>query len=273
MQANVFLGVVQMLNSVLELISKGMYVYPVKIANKQPMTAHGFKDATNDAEQVKTWFSGENMDNTGVAINLEKSGLVCLDIDNGHSTEDDRSGIQEMTKIAAAHGYSLDDADYIESTQSGGIHAFYKRPKYEVNKRNLSKHVELLTDSTIIAPTKAYKAVKGEIWNVSKQAPKWMLSDQSSSYSIPKGQKIMYGNKTKLARGLELLIYPETAGNRHNALISLIGALFYAGTDIEVIRYLVYTAAEKMSLPETEVDEMLTWAINQSIKQLQSKGE
>lgn len=45
-----------MIDELLKLVENGIYLFPVKITNKQPLTAHGFKDASNDTEQIKNWF-------------------------------------------------------------------------------------------------------------------------------------------------------------------------------------------------------------------------
>lgn len=263
-----------MIDELLKLVENGIYLFPVKITNKQPLTAHGFKDASNDAEQIKNWFGGDKLQTVGVAINLEKSGLVCIDVDNNHGG-DNTNGTHELSELTKMHpDLHPTNAEYIEATQSSGIHMIYKRPQQELHKKKLSSSIEVLVDSVVIAPTSNYKAIKGNIWDVKNYLPNWIFNGTEAGFSIPKGTKIFYGKKTRLAKGLELLIYPEAAGNRHNALISFIGALFYAGTDIEVIKYLVYEAADRMNFPETEVDNMMSWAISRAAKQLKrTKGE
>ncbi|MCK8612228.1 bifunctional DNA primase/polymerase [Apilactobacillus nanyangensis] len=256
-----------MLDELLRLVEKGIYLYPVKAENKQPLTAHGFKDATTDAEQIRKWFgSGAAV---GVAINLEKSGLVCIDVDNNHGG-DNTNGTHELSELTKMHpDLHPNHCEYIEATQNSGIHMFYKRPQQDIKKKKLGSSIEVLVDSVVIAPTSNYKAIKGDIWDVTNYLPKWIYNSSETSFNIPKGTKIFYGQKTRLAKGLELLIYPEAVGNRHNALISFIGALFYAGTDIEVIKYLVYEAADKMNFPEIEVDNMMSWAMTRAAQQIQ----
>lgn len=64
----------------LELIQKhGFSVFPLK--GKQPLTKHGFKDATRDPLQVQAWAKRFPSANVGIATG-EASGIVVIDIDD-----------------------------------------------------------------------------------------------------------------------------------------------------------------------------------------------
>ena len=62
------------------MAARGWYVFPVKARDKVPATRHGFKDATNDLEQLTATFAGRDY-NVGIACG--PSGLVVVDIDDG----------------------------------------------------------------------------------------------------------------------------------------------------------------------------------------------
>lgn len=57
----------------------GWLVHPVKVHRKEPLTHHGVKDATNDLEQIRSWWSRWPQANIGLAI---PQGLLVLDIDS-----------------------------------------------------------------------------------------------------------------------------------------------------------------------------------------------
>lgn len=259
---------------VTELISHGIYVYPVDVKTKAPMTKHAFKDASNDLEQIKEWFEHADDSKVGVSIALEKSGLVCIDIDNNHGDDYKNSGTHELYKLVQRHpDIAPDKAEYVEQTQSGGVHMFYKRPNKVINKRNLSDHIELLVDSTIIAPTNNYKAVQGEIWTINNNIPTWAINDDNYSFKEP-NQRVFYPIHSKrTGHALDLLLYPAIEGTRHNELVSATAALFSTGAQIETIKYLVFKIGENMDLDYQEIEDIFNWGVKAATKQLKKTQE
>ena len=94
------------------------YVFPVG-PDKKPLTPHGFKDATQDAGQIRQWWSRWPSANIGVACGA--SGLVVIDID----VKDNAPGLENWAKLTA-------DREPIETamarTPSGGFHCFFLAP-------------------------------------------------------------------------------------------------------------------------------------------------
>jgi hypothetical protein len=68
-----------MLDWALWCVEKGWYVFPCLPGKKSPACNHGFKDATNDPEQVRAWFAQNPEFNYGVALGA--SNLVVADFD------------------------------------------------------------------------------------------------------------------------------------------------------------------------------------------------
>ena len=79
-----------MLEIALDCIRRGWYVFPCWPRSKDPMTKHGFKDASNSEEQVKAWWAGKP--DANVAIATGASGLCVVDVDHGLSCIDDLDG-------------------------------------------------------------------------------------------------------------------------------------------------------------------------------------
>jgi hypothetical protein len=67
------------LNWALWCVEKGWYVFPCLPGKKSPACDHGFKDATNDPEQVRAWFAQNPKFNYGIALGA--SNLVVADFD------------------------------------------------------------------------------------------------------------------------------------------------------------------------------------------------
>ncbi len=71
----------------LSCIRRGWFVFPCKPKDKTPLVRSGFKDASNDPEQIKTWWTMWPIANVGIATGA--SGLTVLDIDHGINSEQD----------------------------------------------------------------------------------------------------------------------------------------------------------------------------------------
>lgn len=55
-------------------------VFPVKVRGKDPLTAHGYLDATADPEQISAWWARWPLANIGLATGAA-SGVFVLDLD------------------------------------------------------------------------------------------------------------------------------------------------------------------------------------------------
>lgn len=70
----------------LELAAAGYHVLPCEARGKQPLTTHGWQDASGDRRKISGWFGWRWLDaNIGVAC--EQSGIAVLDIDTKHGAE------------------------------------------------------------------------------------------------------------------------------------------------------------------------------------------
>lgn len=98
--------------------TSGVPVFPVAAGGKQPLTPHGFHDATTDLDRAHAWWSAAPTANIGMPTGAA-SGLVVVDVDvhgpaNGYVALDraDRAGLLE--------GWEL-----LIHTPSDGLHAYY----------------------------------------------------------------------------------------------------------------------------------------------------
>ncbi|MFB9620458.1 bifunctional DNA primase/polymerase [Brooklawnia cerclae] len=100
------------------LASDGVPVFPVTVGGKQPLTRHGFHDATTDLDQIRRWWSATPGANIGMPTGAA-SGLVVVDVDvhgpvNGYVALDraDRAGL-------------LAGWEALIQTPTDGLHAYY----------------------------------------------------------------------------------------------------------------------------------------------------
>ena len=61
----------------LKYASLGYSVFPCVANDKKPLTAHGFKDASTEADTIKAWWARWPRANIGLAT----KGLLIVDID------------------------------------------------------------------------------------------------------------------------------------------------------------------------------------------------
>ncbi len=70
--------------------NKGFPVFPLKPGQKEPFTAHGFKDATTDAAQIQRWWERWPTANIGMPTGAVTELLV-LDLDPRNGGPADRA--------------------------------------------------------------------------------------------------------------------------------------------------------------------------------------
>ena len=77
---------------------------------KHPRTAHGCKDATTDAQQIRDWWTSWPDAHVAIATGAE-SGLVVLDVDPRHGGDD------SLAELETKHG----KADTVEALTGSGL--------------------------------------------------------------------------------------------------------------------------------------------------------
>src|SRR5436190_1535256 len=103
----------------LVLASKGKKVFPCVARGKEPMTAHGFKDATTDEHSIRAWWERCPDANLALATGA-LSGLVVLDVDA--DAEKGKDGATTLAALTGRHG-SLPETLKVR-TPRGGQHVY-----------------------------------------------------------------------------------------------------------------------------------------------------
>ena len=153
-----------------ELARRGFAVFPCRAENspgcknvKAPLTPHGFKDASSDAQVVAEMF---NAVSPKALIGLptgQVNGVIVVDIESveGH-------GIDGCADAAAyeAEGFCLTDTIVNVRTWSGGYHLYYRCPRTERKSFKFKrKGIEVRGDGGyVICPPS--RLLTGQQWEV-----------------------------------------------------------------------------------------------------------
>lgn len=245
----------------LKLASQGFKVFQLSHNSKIPLKgSHGYKDATNNIDEIRNIFNPFN--NLGIGLAVNHLVLVDLDVNNSDQL---KAVLGELNKRC----YDLPQT-YTERTKSGGTHLIYKtdRTLKPTNKTlfSLSNHTgaEVRTDGVIIAPSCVAEHVYKSLNNISlkdiSSAPEWIYSalerkaNHDFNYTVKAPtQKYYTGQK------LDAIAQGVGNGNRNNWLTGVIGWLFGTGADPET----VYQFAHSINLtfvspplPDKEVNNI-----------------
>lgn len=106
----------ELLAAALRYAAAGWPVFPCKPGSKEPLTRHGFKDATTDPAVIRAWWAC--WPDANVAIATGAPGPDVLDVDNG-----DDSGWSAFNQLQRRG--LLAGAFAFVRTRSGGLHAYY----------------------------------------------------------------------------------------------------------------------------------------------------
>ena len=123
----------------------GFPVFPCKPRAKEPLTAHGFRDATTVQARIAAWW--QKWPDANIAMPTgAASGLLAVDIDPRNG------GDGSLGELKAKHGRLPDTAEQI--TGGGGRHIIFRHPGVTVPKE-LAAGIDLKGDGgyIVLAPS------------------------------------------------------------------------------------------------------------------------
>lgn len=199
-------------------------LFPVRAGDKTPMTANGFKDATNDPVAYQR-LHGDKPHNIGMPTGLI-NGLFVLDIDPRHGGHESFARLMEQ--------YGSFPPTWQATTQSGGTHYFFKWDEHRPvsNRANILQGIDIRGDGgyVLVAPSRVegeYRWVRSPSKFELLPAPDWLWglledpSKQSSTVDI-----------SQYADGID-------AGQRNVSFTQIIGHLLGHGVNIKMAWSLV----------------------------------
>ncbi|MGN6129928.1 MAG: bifunctional DNA primase/polymerase, partial [Nocardioidaceae bacterium] len=100
------------------LAGHGIAVFPCVPGGKQPLTSHGFHDASSDLAQVQDWWRRSPGANIGLPTG-HRSGVLVVDVDV-HPAGTGYSAFERARAAGLVEGWG-----WLVRTPSGGLHAYY----------------------------------------------------------------------------------------------------------------------------------------------------
>lgn len=182
-----------MLDHALSYAAKGYPVFPCKPKNKDPLTGHGFKDATTDEAIIRGWWAKWPEANIGLA--LEASGLIALDLDR-HPGQPD--GVEAFTRLRAGQGFSTKPP--ISISGGYGYHILLKRPPGKL-KGEIEKGIDIKDKGYIVLPPSVHPNGQSYQWREGRSllecgpvnCPEWLLpllfKTEANTHELPSSRQ------------------------------------------------------------------------------------
>jgi len=164
----------EFLNTALSYASRGWPVFPCRPRGKEPLTDHGFKDATTDVETIRAWW--QKWPNANVAIPTGQATFVVLDVDVRAGGDD------ALRDLIARYGPLPDTPTVI--TGGGGTHYYFKPPATPLRCSRLADGLEIKADGGyVVAPPSVHPSGRAYAWELSSHyedvpladLPAWLL--------------------------------------------------------------------------------------------------
>lgn len=219
----------------------GIPIFPCRPRGKEPLTTHGYKDATSDLFQVVMWWRQHPQANIGAA-----SGQCwwALDVDPRHG------GDATLAQLEMQHG-PLPDTARVLSGRGEGEHYLFALPASGTirHKANIGPGLDVIVrgGATILPPSIHPESGNPYRWDVGSDleepglvsAPEWLIAlvcgDQrgETAHEVP-----------DMSPGLPIL-----EGERESTLVRMGGSLRHAGGDYETIYAMLQTANQRCQPP------------------------
>ena len=224
------------LRAALDCASRGWHVFPCG-PDKQPLTKHGFKDASCDPDAVRSLW--EKWPHASVGVATGASGLVVIDLD----VKKGKPGLDEWHRIKGEIGEHIERTTLVE-TPSGGMHVYYRANGHKVG-----------STTERIAPGVDTRAEGGYV--IASGSPGYLYVDEHGPEQLATmpdelAKLVSYGQEKPAAKQAGTI--PE--GRRNSALASLAGTMRRRGLSEDAI-YAALAAENKQSckppLPDADV--------------------
>lgn len=244
----------------LKYAEMGLYVFPLIPGQKDPATAHGFKDSSNDKAQIEKWWGGCPDYNIGLATGIEYGCLVVIDLDRNHREGED--GYETLKDWQRERGGELPET-WTSITGQGGYHLVYVDDEPHGSRRGLYEGVDVKGEGGyIVAPPSIHPATgKRYEW---EQGP----GDCKIARADSRVKEFLLG---PMPEGKRAFTLPETIpeGGRTDAMIRLIGSLRAKDLTNEAITVAVQAENEARCVPpltEQELEKTVFPALNRNWK-------
>jgi predicted P-loop ATPase len=229
----------KMLDAALSYATQGLSVFPVTPNQKTPagsLVANGYKDATRSFDQIKSWWS--QFPNANIGLNLERSGLVCIDIDNYKTECEFNTFVQDRDLPKTL----------MQKSASGGTHLIYKANEDDDYPGTLCKGVDIKYRGYILLSPSTFDDAPYEWANSIEpaKAPEWL------SKAPLKTSRASQTSKKCQPPELQARQWPQDINE-------LLGIIHEDGWHNTVLRYVGHLVAKGVKDPEIhKITDQLT---------------
>lgn len=221
-----------MMEEALSYAEAGFSVLPLVERKKIPLTSHGLKDATQEPEIIKSWWSKWPRANIGIATGKKSGGLFVIDCD----IDEGKNGIQALSEWELDNDFLPETACSL--TGRGGRHYLFRSEKEVKNKTGFIPGVDLRGEGGyIVAPPSIHENGKAYSWQTDPRRVQIAEADETVFRFINQAQEAPYEAQEQGADGL------IESGSRVNTLVSLIGTMKGKGIPEDTIK----AAVEEMN--------------------------
>lgn len=221
----------------------GLPVFPLRPRGKEPLTPHGFHDATTDPAQVEEWWS--RWPDANIGLDLGRAGLFVLDADPRNGGPADRFGLIELL------GPLPDTAE--AATGGGGRHVYF-RSVNGIRCGLLAAGIDIkAAGGYVVLPPSIHPSGQAYEWDgiaganaLLKPAdpPVWLL------------ERLARGHGCRAASAKRSGTPRIMAGSRNSKLTSVAGALRRQGMGEEAIAAALLAINEDQCEPPLSGDEV-----------------
>lgn len=220
----------------------GWKIFPLVPGGKNPITKHGFHDATDNVNQIKEWW--DLYPNAGIGTPTgEINNFLVIDIDPRNGGDVSFQRLQEKYQPFPHTVESI--------TGGGGNHFFFKWDD-RINKSKLENY-----PGVDIQGNGAYVVLPPSIHPDTKKSYEWELSSKpvmNEMASVPKYFVDLMHEKDKEKKAKPVGDYLEILsgvgdGNRNDSLLSIIGYLLSKKIDYRIAYELVCLWNERNDPP------------------------
>lgn len=240
-----------MLREALRLAELGYRVFPCWPGSKNPMTSHGFKDATTNPAVIEEWWGRTPDANIAIAT----AGLVVLDIDGADNRWFTGHPELQLDLVGAPTA----------TTPRGGSHFYFREREGEevrVSAGKIGDHVDIRARGgyVLVAPS----VVNGSAYRWCEEcslecpasglapAPGWLL-DMIAQSSVKRSTGLDVPASSPTGNTVSATV-PE--GKRHITMVSLAGTMRRRGLTASEIRACLATINTSRCAPPLPDDEI-----------------
>lgn len=245
----------------LRYAERGWAVFPLKPMGKEPLTLHGFKDASKDKVQIAAWWEKHPNANIGLATGAV-SGIFVLDVD-------DEDGEQALKSLENRHDPLPPTGEVITGR---GRHLYFKMPDHVAvisSAGKLGKGLDVRGDGGyIVAPPSIHESGRPYTKSVDSAealsfAPSWLLE-------LIRG--LSQEKRTSSASGWRKILNGIEEGQRNDSLSRLTGLLLGSGLHPHIVAELCLCWNEARCKPPLSFDEAIRTINSIATSELQKKG-